>query len=155
MNEQIVLTVAQAILKNTEVLAALVDTLPHETRQAVAEKVSAGKPKDKPKPEQKPESAPTPSPAKPAEEAPEPAAQPTPAADAEPAAESPSEQGEVVVDFKRDLAPAFTRLVGKRGRDAGFAIIEHFKPGAKRLSEALTEDQYAECLAMIQEQLED
>lgn len=44
MNEQIVLTIAQAILKNTEVLQSLVDALPHETKVVVAEKVTAGKP---------------------------------------------------------------------------------------------------------------
>lgn len=75
MNEQIVLTIAQAILKNTEVLQSLVDALPHETKQAVAEKVTAGK---------------SGAPKKAAPE-PEPAVPPTPAAVAEPVVESPSE----------------------------------------------------------------
>jgi len=79
MNEQIVLTIAQAILKNTEVLQSLVDALPHETKVAVAEKVTAGK--------QKPSSAPTPAAPQPTA----PVAQATPAAAAQPVAESHSE----------------------------------------------------------------
>jgi len=43
MNQDVILTIAQAVLANTKVLQTLVDTLPHEAREAVAAHIEAPK----------------------------------------------------------------------------------------------------------------
>ena len=99
----------------------------------------------------------------------------TKAAKTEPATESPSEgksssgttkpteasaapadigESNPELDYMKDIAPRFSLLVAK-DRPKALALIQEFKAGAKKLSEALEPGQYAEALALINEALED
>lgn len=50
MNEQVILTIAEAVLANTRILQALVDSLPREAQERVERKVTEKKAKDSPAP---------------------------------------------------------------------------------------------------------
>jgi hypothetical protein len=49
--------------------------------------------------------------------------------------------------------PDFLKLIGAKGDAAGYAIINHFKQGEVRLSQAITPSQYDECYALITQAL--
>lgn len=66
------------------------------------------------------------------------------AASATPVSGAPSDSG--AIDYNKDIFPLVTAAVARAGRDAVVKLIESYKPGVKKLSEAITPAQYAEVM---------
>lgn len=98
MNDQTIQMIAQAIIANTKVIQSLIDSLPHDSRAAVAEVVKPTAPVEAP---QAPAPAPAPAAPVPVAEAPAPApAMPAPPSFAAPAAPAPAPTGAPFSDGK-------------------------------------------------------
>lgn len=56
------------------------------------------------------------------------------------------------IDFAKDIVPLFLGILKAPagGESVGQSIIDHFKKGEKRLSVAVTPEQYPELLAMLE-----
>ena len=67
---------------------------------------------------------------------------------ATPASGAANASGEAI-DYDRDIFPRVKAAVAAKGRDAVVQLIEHYKPGAKKLSEAIGPAQYAEVLEKL------
>jgi hypothetical protein len=125
MNEQIVLTLAQAILANTKVLQSLVDTLPHEVKQQVQVAVVAASPNVAPV------AAPAPTPVVPVMATPAPMAVAAPA----PVMASPSSLMPPPPVFSAPVAaPAPT--LGKAPFHDGKTMIDYIMGVYKQLGQA-------------------
>lgn len=98
MNDQTIQMIAQAIIANTKVIQSLIDSLPHDSRAAVAEVVKPTAPVEAP---QAPAPAPAPAAPVPVAEAPAPApAMPAPPSFAAPAVPAPAPTGAPFSDGK-------------------------------------------------------
>jgi hypothetical protein len=66
-------------------------------------------------------------------------------------AAAPSASGESIgaIDYDRDIFPRVKAAVAAKGRDAVVKLIEQYKPGAKKLSEAIGPAQYAEVIVKL------
>lgn len=71
-----------------------------------------------------------------------------------PSGAQPASGESPALDYLKDVAPRFSKLVVSN-KLAALELIEQYKPGAKKLSEALEPHQFAECLAKINALLED
>lgn len=99
MNDQTIQMIAQAIIANTKVIQSLIDSLPHESRAAVAEVVKPTAPVEAPQAPAPAPAAPAPAPAAPAP-APAAPAMPAPPSFAAPAAPAPAPTGAPFSDGK-------------------------------------------------------
>ena len=76
------------------------------------------------------------------------------------ASTAPADTGESTgapaeLDYEKDIMPLVARAIAENHRDEVVAMIQHFKPGAKKLSEALTREQYPNALSHIRKILGD
>ncbi len=99
MNEQIILTIAQAILANTQVLQTLVNALPQQTRVEVEKVVAAQAPKAAPAPVAAAPVAPAPVAPAPAAVMPPPPVFTAPAAPAPVAGKAPFTDGKSMIAY--------------------------------------------------------
>ena len=102
MNDSTIQMIAQAIIANTKVIQSLIDALPHETKQAVAEVVAPAPVVKAPEPVAAPVVAPAPAPVvapAPAMPAPPTFASAAPAPVAAPSAAAPFTDAKGLIDF--------------------------------------------------------
>ena len=136
MNDQTIQMIAQAIIANTKVIQSLIDSLPHDSRAAVAEVVKPTAPVEAP---QAPAPAPAPAAPVPVAEAPAPApAMPAPPSFAAPAAPAPVPTGAPFSDGKglidyvmgayKELGPQKGAQIQNVLTDLGYQNINDVKP---------------------------
>lgn len=142
MNDQTIQMIAQAIIANTKVIQSLIDSLPHDSRAAVAEVVKPTAPVEAPQapaPAPAP-AAPAPAPAAPVPvaKAPAPAAPPMPAPPsfAAPAAPAPTgapfSDGKGLIDYVmgayKELGPQKGAQIQNVLTGLGYQNINDVKP---------------------------
>jgi hypothetical protein len=68
-------------------------------------------------------------------------------------AEKEKSSEQKVLDYDKDVKPAFLQLVREKGRAAAIALIAEYDPKAEKLNEAITPEQYGDVIARIKELL--
>lgn len=143
MNDQVIITIAQAVIKNAEVLQTLIDHLPAATKEAVAQEVQKSAPVQQ-APQPQPEPTPAPQPSAPAPQAPPTPEAPVPApaapvqqSEAAPAA-APTAQGapftdgqglvKYVMDAYQKMGPTKGAEIQKVLVGLGYGNINDVKP---------------------------